>query len=499
MKKINHFFLLLACSIHLLFWVSLGIGFLDGLFNDSSHRIGKGGDFFQFYQAGHNLLKGKSIYTAQGELVIPYGALNKYPPLLSYTVGLSAQVVSPFTAYKVWVIAIGIFFMCFVLVIRALVPNRQIFLQVVSMSLVFTPYYLDMYMGQTNTLMAFLISLLMLCSVRGNKKPVTALALSLNIKMNTFLCIPVYIANRWWKALFMTAALSAVVFFPYFLIHPKDLSYFLKYVCGAPLDYFYQAGNIGIYPLLADIVSMVSDNKRIIPVAHTLWVVSVLCIAGYVHVRTRTTDPIDCIVLWMSTFFISFKFVWEHHLVMFLPLLAMEFSRNDRRSIGIIWILLALPTPFCLLNMDLGSGYTEVQEYWTHAESMVYHAGKILPMGAFFILVLMRLMSKKVVFKKVLTGIVVAWSAVCLLAFATPSLAGDYIAKARVALYEKNLLKAEQMFQKAIRINPSSCDAWVEYGRFLYNTGLPEKANEALLKARVLNPNHPIFQDKQTK
>ena len=93
--------------VHLLFWLSLPTGLLDPLFNDSMHRIGKGGDFFQFYQAGAELLRGRTIYQYTVMDSVPYGPFNKYPPLLPATLGIAAQVFSPRAAYAVWVACVG--------------------------------------------------------------------------------------------------------------------------------------------------------------------------------------------------------------------------------------------------------------------------------------------------------------------------------------------------------------------------------------------------------
>ncbi len=44
--------LLLGIAVHLLFLLSLRLGWLNPLFNDTCHRFGPGGDFFSIYAAG---------------------------------------------------------------------------------------------------------------------------------------------------------------------------------------------------------------------------------------------------------------------------------------------------------------------------------------------------------------------------------------------------------------------------------------------------------------
>ena len=95
----------LAIGVHLLFWLSLPTGLLDPLFNDSMHRIGKGGDFFQFYQAGAELLRGRTIYQYTVMDSVPYGPFNKYPPLLPATLGPQLGLAG---AAQVWLQQHGI-------------------------------------------------------------------------------------------------------------------------------------------------------------------------------------------------------------------------------------------------------------------------------------------------------------------------------------------------------------------------------------------------------
>ncbi len=44
--------LFLGVAVHLLFLLSLRLGWLNPLFNDTCHRFGPGGDFFSIYAAG---------------------------------------------------------------------------------------------------------------------------------------------------------------------------------------------------------------------------------------------------------------------------------------------------------------------------------------------------------------------------------------------------------------------------------------------------------------
>jgi len=54
--------------LHLAFLVSLGNGALNVLFNDASHRFGRGCDFFSIYAAGVKARLGESVYTIGGHV-----------------------------------------------------------------------------------------------------------------------------------------------------------------------------------------------------------------------------------------------------------------------------------------------------------------------------------------------------------------------------------------------------------------------------------------------
>ncbi len=486
-KKVIFLFSLL---VHVLFWVSLGTGMINPLFNDSSHRIGKGGDFFQFYQAGADVVSGCSIYrTENKKLVIPYGALYKYPPLLGCTVGVISQTVSPWSAYRIWLVIIGCAFVVMLFLLKKIVFACD-FLPILSFSLVSTPYYLDLYHGQTNTVMAMLISMIMYGFLKKkNLLTMIPLAVSMNIKLMTVFLIPIYLSEKKWKNLSIALVVSIGLFLPYFLFFKNDLAFFLKYVFGGAVDYFYQAGNFGVYPLLKDIISIFTYDKNIVLYTHISWIVGVMAVSIVVHIYSKKRDPVDMILLWLTTFFLVFKFVWEHHFVMLIPVLAVEYSRNNKKSVGFLWLLFAVPTAFYFFDINLGSGYTEVQPYWSDSISLFYHCSKILPVFVLYTLIILRLFDRKVSFFKTLIGyflLVVFFLAICIL---KPVSARDYHVMARQALRVGKKTVAKKCFEKSIQTNPRYADVYVDYIRFLYKIGDIKKARAMAQRAGTVSDN----------
>ncbi len=151
------FALPVALVIHLLFWVSLPTGLLDPVFNDSVHRIGKGGDFLQFYQAGSNLLRGRSIYQSRSSTECrtgrttstrpccrpPSASAHRFwrrePPMRCGAIRHRRSVRRPANSCcGAW-------------------SARTHFPAVLCLSLAFTPVLLELFHGQTNCLMAVLL------------------------------------------------------------------------------------------------------------------------------------------------------------------------------------------------------------------------------------------------------------------------------------------------------------------------------------------------------
>jgi tetratricopeptide (TPR) repeat protein len=482
-----------ALAIQVCFWISLHNGMLDGFFNDTMHRVGQGGDFYQFYQAGANLVRGESIYQYEESPDIPYGPKNKYPPMLVAVIGVPAQVLSPKTAYFIWRLAIAAMFALMLAMIRRIVGPGH-FQGAAALSLAFTPFYLDLYHGQTNTLMALLVAWIMM-AFATSKKPRTwpQLAVSWNVKMNTLLLVPVYTRRERIRDLALAIGLGAVLFFPYFAFFPRDLSYFARYAVAAPVTYVYQAGNLGMAPVVQEIANLFTYDEAVIGRFVTAVSAAVIALSLWVFYKARHRDALDHVSLWICTFFIGFRFVWEHHLVMLLPVLALELVRNRKSVIVLVWILLALPTIFALIDIDLGTGYYEVQRYWTGRTSLFYHLSKLVPLIWLYLAVVLRLLDRKINVR----AMVLATAAVLLVAWVgytvAPHTSKDYMALALTAEKANRFDEADAYFKKSIDVDRKYIDSFFFYTEFLLDRGRMDEARRIRDMAREIAPNHPVF------
>jgi hypothetical protein len=102
----------------------------------------------------------------------------------------------------------------------------------------------------------------------------------------------------------------------------------------------------------------------------------------------RHPDPVLHIGLWMSAFFLIYHHIWEHHYVMLLPILVVLYLQNRFRWIWVVYVLIALPTPYYPIDpqgqvavLD-AMRWTPIRPLW---QDLVYHASKALPALALYI------------------------------------------------------------------------------------------------------------------
>lgn len=393
--------LLLAAAllIHLVMLISWRTGTLNPLFFDPTVTHGRRGwDFYALYQAGHNVLTGHSAYESDGnriEMVIPGGTFTpfRYLPLSAYTLGVLFNLVTPLWAYRLWVAFTElILWMCIWLTWRAERDvNHRV--RLAAMWLCFSPFYLELYMGQFSFVQGALIFVMLLQAQR----PAPGLGFDLAWvgsvlwKQNTALLAPLMLRLWRWRALVLLALLLLVTAGPYFALVPGSLAAFLGNMRSDPP--WFQMGNMGLRQLVFDSMWSAGDVLGFqIPDswytgAQTAVVLFFLALSLLLTGFDHKPDVIDHIGLWISAYFILYHHVWEHHYVMILPVLVALALRGAPRGLWVIYLLLALPTPFYLIDphgqvavLD-AMRWTPIRPLW---QDMAYHASKIVPVLALY-------------------------------------------------------------------------------------------------------------------
>lgn len=150
--------LALGIAVHLLFLLSLRFGWLNPLFNDTMHRFGPGGDFFSIYAAGVKARAGESVYTVGGHVEsVPYAYAFRYAPLVAYTVGAALSCLPAIIAYAVWLIGCELALLRNVRLTLDMAPDRRTGQVAAALWLLFTPYYLELFVGQFTFITASLV------------------------------------------------------------------------------------------------------------------------------------------------------------------------------------------------------------------------------------------------------------------------------------------------------------------------------------------------------
>jgi hypothetical protein len=380
--------------------LSWRIGFLNPFFFDATVTWGhRGWDFYALYQAGHNVLSGDSAYESAGDridVVIPGGTYTpfRYLPLAAYTVGVALNALSPLWAYRLWVAFTEIVLLgCALLTWRAVRdPNRRA--RLVAMWLCYTPFYLELYMGQFSFVQGALVFAMLFYALRDKLGLGFDLAWigSVLWKQNTALFLPLWVRLGRWRALALLGLSILVTAGPYFALVPGSLTTFLGNFKSEPP--WFQLGNLGFRQLVFDTMWSAGDVLEIaVPgwlyvAAQRVVVVFFVALSVALLVLDRRPDVVSHICLWFSAYFLIYHHVWEHHYVMVLPVLVALALRRESWWLWIVYVLLALPTPFYAIDpqgqvavLD-AMRWTPIRPLW---QDLWYHAAKPLPVLVLYI------------------------------------------------------------------------------------------------------------------
>ena len=267
-----------AVLIHLSMLISWRTGTLNALFFDATVTHGRRGwDFYALYQAGHNVLTGYSAYESDGkkiDVVIPDGTFTpfRYLPISAYTVGVLLNLVSPLWAYRFWVAVVELtLLICVVLTWRAVphlnhtaqppqrrsgakrsggIKNTDRRVRMVAMWLCYSPFFLELYMGQFSFVQGALVFIVLLAALQGELGLGSDMAWvgSVLWKQNTALLFPLLVRLGRWRALGTCILLLVVTAGPYFFLVPGSFAAFARNFDSEPP--WFQFGNLGFRQLI---------------------------------------------------------------------------------------------------------------------------------------------------------------------------------------------------------------------------------------------------------
>lgn len=400
------FLLIPAVVIACLMIASLPFGILNPLFDDAMHRTGKAADFFAVYQAGTNLVEGISIYsTAPARQEVPYYYPYRYHPFVAGTVGLAAQLLPPFPAYGVWIMILEMLLIVNAFKTWSLFEDKQQAALAVSLWLVFSPLYLELFMGQFSFVMASLI-FWMLCNWMNGKRASGDAwwTLSLVVKSNSALFAPVLVREGRWKAAAMGGVVAIAVAVPYFAAVPGSYEQFAQNYSGR-MTMSTLLGNQGFSALIGIAIlrtsglwtddlqilgQRVPQMDQLMEIPLLVWTVLVVGGTLLITFRSKRVFIPELYLLWILAYFLFYKHVWEHQYVMLLPVFVILYFRMVTTGLPlsktVFWstyAVIALPTLFVFFARSPVLFDPELS--WEAWKSFAFHIPKPLAVLVLFV------------------------------------------------------------------------------------------------------------------
>ena len=358
------------------------------LFNDAAHRVGPGADFFALYHAGVQLEGDGRIYSWTHDGITPPYYSFRYLPSLALTAGRAVRLVSPWTAYLIWLALLeGLLAAC-MLVTRRLFDGGPLVPWLWALCLAYTPLWLELFMGQFSFATGALVFLAcVLATSKHSRWALLPWIVSVAIKIYPAILLPL-----WWRkgALWLSTGLVALLalgnapgflwlpdawqtfkgtnFSPTWVIPPNAAQYGFSFVEQVVL-----VRGLGV-------------PGHLWPTIHRVGSVVIFAVALAFALRRRGSSLAAGAAALLLAHQLTYRDVWEHHSSMVLPmgLLLLRENLADRRvawTIGGALVMLALPTPFALWDLP---GADDPAWSWNLAQQLAVPGAKVLPTLALF-------------------------------------------------------------------------------------------------------------------
>jgi hypothetical protein len=385
---------LLICAA--LFHASLGLSLRTGWWHrftfDSTVTHGRlGWDFYALYQAGRNVLTGVSVYESADHLidiVVPRHTPYRYLPLPACTLGVALNLVRAPVAYYLWVAFLQILLAVCAVAAWRVGGGGDRGAPLAAIWLLYTPVYLEYYMGQFSLVQAALILVMLLAAGAGLRRGHApwrlnvAWAASLLWKQNTGLFAPLLLRQRRWRTLLVGGAAVVLLSAPYLIWYPEALGSFAGNLVSGPPGH--QLGNHGVRQLLYGLSTtfLPAPDWPGHQLIQQLWVGLVLALTLWATWRQPTDDLVMPLCLWTASYFMLYHHVWEHHYVLLLPVYTVLLARERSPWLWLLLAFTAIWTPYRLIDpqglaaVDASMRWTPLSPRWLH---LLYHASKAGP------------------------------------------------------------------------------------------------------------------------
>ncbi|MFX1394328.1 MAG: glycosyltransferase family 87 protein, partial [Promethearchaeota archaeon] len=367
------------------FILSLVFGFLNPFFYDSSYRLGQGADFYAFYQAGYNIIVGLNPYEKiPGYIVVPYSYNYRYLPFFAYTFGIGFNIFPPLIAYWIWVIIILalIWYTCWLTlkICNTLEKPKWIAYVAIGMWLCFSPIYLELYMGQTTLFVGLLTFFSFYAEMRKKETHGTILwTLASLLKLMPYLLTPGIISSGRTRKVIINIIFTIIAIFSFSIIL---FLYFFNYNLEQTGKFFAHLGSFDLKNLIYIIGNVFTSNDHWFLNNNSL--INIILLTIFFGLAMLTTlyskDYLVSLSLFACVYFLAFSGIWEHHYTFLLPFIILLWMRDNKRlKWFLIFLFLALPTPFFIFDM---------LNLWDFPFLLLYKCSKSIPTLILFIILL---------------------------------------------------------------------------------------------------------------
>jgi len=381
---------LLAATLHaVILWLVLD-GTLAFLFNDATHRLGRGTDFQAYVNAARGFAEGKSVY-GQGP-----GFGYRYHPGFAMAIAPIVTRVSDAAAYWGWFVLNELLLVSSLVLVAPRVARVSIAVAVVAF--LFAPTWLELYMGNASLVSACLLLIGLELDRRGHTFAFAALlTISIFVKPMGILLLPILLAQGRWRLVAIVVTITGGSLLAYLFSDRFSRWYFttVNFRVIPSAGWAIHAGHQGLHGLLLRLLAdaghvSTATLKRYtdLPAASAFvlralpFVVATVC--AYVTLRLRAPlrrrEPEAlalAVMLWSAAYVLGYKDVWEHSYAFFvLPLVLLWISPGamPRRFLVVFTAVMALPSAFVLYDVKLPPGPNDPEHHWGTAVAAFHHA-----------------------------------------------------------------------------------------------------------------------------
>jgi hypothetical protein len=234
--------------------------------------------------------------------------------------------------------------------------------------------------------------------------------IALVVKPISVVLLPVLFKWKRWRAAVFAIALYALVSLPYAVADRREISHAIGVMATEPMSKWKelteeQEGryllpffrNIGRHVLVepkdevtrdwghlglrSALLSLTESDRALTIISYSLLVAALLVTIF------RRCSAAGVYGMWIMAYLLTYKNVLEHHYVFALPALASLWLERRSWWIVLSWGLLALPTPFALIELCRNVPYPG-PEHVDNLGYIVYHLSKPLPAAMMFVYLL---------------------------------------------------------------------------------------------------------------